>query len=227
MSQGLFEAQLNEVELILRRLRLLKERNRFPSYNNVAIDEFRRLDYASVWSKCYKEQLYDFVLVDFALIQFRYGAARTGVSFNYYETPFEALSYQDYLVNEIGFQPEELDEIGDSLRDDYEQALHDGDFKRAFTPVRYDYAPEDYTEGRHPAAHVHFGFGSNIRVCTVKLLRPLSFFLFVLRQHYPDQWVEFSNHADSAILVRQVREALDDVDEGFFQERDHWEMKLH
>lgn len=226
MAQGLFESQLNEVESILRQLGLLKERNRFPRYPDVALAEFRRLDYVAVWRKCYKEQLYDFMLVDFALIQFRYGAVGDGVNFAYYETPLESITYQDYLVNEIGFQPEELNEIGDDLRDEYEQALHDGDFKKAFTPLRYDHEPENYTEGRHPAAHVHFGFGNNIRVCTVKQLRPLSFFLFVLRQHYPDKWIEFTNQTRATTLVSQVRDSLDDVDSSFLRGRDLWEMML-
>jgi hypothetical protein len=137
------------------------------------------------------------------------------------------ITYQDFLINEIGFQPEELDEIGDSLRDDYEQALHDGGFKSAFTPLRYDYEPENYIEGRHPAAHVHFGFNNNIRVCTVKQLRPLSFCLFVLRQNYPGKWLEFLSHADTTTLVKQVRDALDDIGPDFLQERDHWELQLH
>lgn len=226
MPRGLFESQLNNVESILRQLELLKERNRFPRYHDLAMADFRRLDYIAVWRKCYREQLYDFMLTDFALIQFRYSNVGEMTNFAFYEAPLETITYPDYLVNEIGFQPQELDEIGDSFRDDYEQALHDGDFKKAFTPFRYDYDPENYTEGHHPAAHVHIGFNSNIRICTVKLLRPLSFLLFVLRQHYPDKWIDFTSRTRAITLVRQVRDALDDVDSGFLRERDHWEMML-
>lgn len=176
--------------------------------------------------KCYREKLYDFLLIDFSLIQFRYGPTSNAVSFAYLEAPVESIPYQDYLVNEIGFQDEELEEVGDLFRNDYELAMQDRQFKSTFTPIRYDYEPESYTQSRHPAAHVHFGFGNDIRVCTMKQLRPISFLFFVLRQCYPNSWLEFGSHSTTPTLVRQVRDALEDVAAEYLQERDHWEMIL-
>lgn len=226
MKSGLFEAQLNEIESILKGLELLKERNLFPQYPEFGMADFRGLEYTEVWRRCYRDQLYNFMLMDFALIQFRNNQLTNRVNFAFYETPFETITYQDFLVNEIGFPPDELDQIGDSFRDEYEQALNDGDFRRGFTPLRYDYAPEAYNEGRHPAAHIHFGFDNNIRVCTAKLLRPMSFLLLILRQYYPDKWVEFTNLSRAPTTVRQIRDALDDVDPSYLRGRDHWEMIL-
>lgn len=99
--------------------------------------------------------------------------------------------------------------------------------KESVTPIRYDYRPQHYEEGRHPASHVHFGHMNNIRLATERVLeRPLSFFLLVIRQYYPDDWVNLLQHAEAGNWCKNVRDDLGNVSTEYWRPLDQLEMIL-
>jgi len=138
---------------------------------------------------------------------------------------FRGLSY--LKMWEICFQDEMAEEYDEfKFKRDYENYLANPDIKENVTPLRYDYYPEHYVEGRHPASHFHFGNKNNVRVGTKKVLMPLSFVLFVIRQCYPEAWQKLSGMSDAEILCRNVRDSLEDVDKEFWNKLDQWELIL-
>ncbi len=60
MNQGLFCAQINEVEKILIRLELLKNRIQWPSYRSFQASFFKNKSYIDIWQLCIDNDLYDF-----------------------------------------------------------------------------------------------------------------------------------------------------------------------
>lgn len=226
IGEGQFRAQINETERLLKEYDLLKERNYFPDYSACEASRFRGKTYREVWEIYFGEQLYDFVLTDHALFQFRTDVDRSCLNYVYYEAPYDVPTYDDFLVEECGFSPEELPDIGDLFRSEYETSLATSGWKEAFTPLRYDYDPDSYVAGRHPASHIHIGHDNNIRIGTQKLLKPLSFVLFILRQQYPDAWICLLRSESNLDLLRNVRANLSDVDTSFHDDFDKWEMVL-
>jgi hypothetical protein len=223
MNPGMFQTQLSAAWRMITELNLDGDRIWHPDYSLVGASRFRHMNYVETWRTCVQEQLYDFQLVDNSLIQFRVlNFSPLSASFAYYECPYQCFSYRDFLVD-VGF---EYEEVRDDLRVDYEVYLTTCDLKETVTPLRYDFSPELYTPGLHPASHMHFGYASHIRVGTKKILRPMSFLLFVLRQYYPQKWQEFISTAQAMILCRNVREHLDDVENAYWQSADEWEMSL-
>jgi hypothetical protein len=75
-----------------------------------------------------------------------------------------------------------MKELEPELRKDYELYLGSDLAERSVTPLRYDYEPERYRCGVHPAAHVHFGLANEIRLCSKRIMNPVSFTLFVIRR---------------------------------------------
>lgn len=227
MNEGLFNAQINEIERVLKRLDILLERNYFPNYQQCGVSRFRNKSYKEIWEICYVERCYHFIIQDYSLLQFRADFHKPVFNYCYYESPHSIMTYSDYLIIELGVSEEEFEDIGDLFKNEYEIAIATSELKEVVTPVRYDYDPSLYVVARHPASHMHIGHNSNIRIGTRKLLRPLSFLEFVLRQYYPEKWIEFLNLDNDFALCRNVRENLSEIDSKFMNPLDTWEMILH
>jgi len=223
MNYGVFATQLNRAHVVLRRLGLIADRVIAPPYARYSASDFRNKPYLEIWRKCFDDRLFDFRLKDDSLLQFRATFSPLIVSYTYYECPFLPLvSLEDYLDQERAAKGDEVDDY-DLLR---EYDLLGPVLKPATTPARYDYAPHIYEEGVHPASHIHFGHGGHIRLGTKRILRPLSFLLFVIRQYYPDEWRSLIGRGDAGMICRNVSENLDLVAQAHIRPLDALEMYL-
>ncbi len=223
MNKGEFSAQVNRVEKLLVDLGLLNERISYPNYGNLTAAHFRALSYSDILRKCYSEKLFDFRLVDDSIIQFRGTSFRPlSVSYSYYECPYlPMLTLENYLQQQL-YLNQDADEY-DVIRD-YE--LIAPTKKETVTPVRYDFAPSTYIEGLHPASHIHIGHDNHLRVGTKKILKPLSFTLFIIRHYYPEKWQDFFHIRNAQEISRNVSINLEEVDTCYSLAHDMWEMRL-
>lgn len=222
MSYGKFAAHVNASLELFDSLDLLTEIAR-PTYSAYGAAFFRGRSYVDVWRICFQDRIFDAQLTDDSLIQFRFDHTVTSnLSYAYYDCPFKKqISFEEFVRQSLELQPG-ADEY--ELLSDYE--LLTIEQKDTVTPVRYDYSPNLYAQGRHPAAHMHFGNENNIRIATRKCLRPLSFSLFIIRQFYPDKWVQFLKMPEAELKCRNVSTGLDNIDPQYFQPHDFWEMHL-
>jgi hypothetical protein len=223
MTEGIFRTQINIAWDILKHLELDAERVPLPNYPKRAASIFRHLSYLETWRLCFRQQYYDFQLSDSSLLQFEVDSyAPLTLRYAYYECPYESLTYAEFLEAH-GFSRHD---VGDELTPDYEDYLSTCEMKETVTPIRYDYSPELYMEGIHPASHIHFGHRNNVRVATENILRPLSFLCLILRQCYPEAWRQLLTMQEAEIWSKNVRENLDGVDDNFWNPLDEWEMRL-
>lgn len=235
IGDGLFHTQLNTAEQILGELDLLEERQPSPN-KTLGASRFRGMTYRQVYEECVREYAYDFLLADQSLLLF----IKTGhnchdgsLSYSFLECPVKVMVYREFVGNEIGVNimdddfDYEVDAWGDELRADYEQYVNSRDTKSVVTPLRYDYKASDYRPGIHPASHVHFGHENEIRVGTQRVMKPLSFLLFVLRQRYPKAWDRLRGTEKMPVHARNVRNDLDVVDVAYWSDLDQHEIYLH
>lgn len=225
MNRGLFSTQRNICWDIIRSLELDRERIWYPMYEKYKPSNFRSITYLKVWETCLTNQIYDFQLIDNSLIQFRVDSFNPPkVGYSYYECPYQCLSYKEFIETEMGF---DIMIVGDGLMEEYGDYLSGCTLKDTVTPIRYDYDPDRYEEGKHPASHVHFGHQSNIRVGTRKLLvKPLSFLLFTIRQMYPNHWAILLQDNQAPIWCRNVRTNLANVHTDYWKPKDLFELVL-
>jgi hypothetical protein len=131
--------------------------------------------------------MYDFSISDGSFFQFRH--SKDALNFTYYECPYfvnENLS----LIRENYFGN---DYYSDAL-DIYEFFFDiNSESKSSATPIRYDFDHISYATGRHPVSHFHFGFENQMRLACDKILSPIPFLFFILRQRYPEYWISFMN----------------------------------
>jgi hypothetical protein len=233
IPRGRFNSQLATVETILKSLAVLEDRTMAPN-KGLGAAHFRGMTYRQVYEECVKEFAYDFRLVDQSLLLFIANGRNANdgsLSFSYYECPVEVMTYRDFVAMQLGVSADdaedELSDWGDEFRADYEQYVTSVESKRIVTPIRYDYSALAYREGVHPASHVHFGFANEIRVGTRRIMNPVAFVLFVLRQRYPRVWERVFTVRSGRTWCRNVRDNASEVDAAFWNDRDHLELALH
>lgn len=214
IAGGKFNAQINKAEVLLKKLDLFEERNKWVTYSATLPGTVRSLSYIDEFNLYSKERLFDIRLVDHAIFQFKtYADGKT--SYCYYQTPLELPTYKEYVADQIEDEPIDIEEVGDLFLEDYEQVIATARLRNGVTPIRYDYNSDLYEPGVHPAAHLHIGSGNEIRLYTRRLMLPLSFVLFVLRQMYPESWRCFLSLEGAPTLGRCVRDDLEQVDAKF------------
>lgn len=216
LGLGALRAQLNDCEALLSKTRLIDHRTYTPSYNTLSPAALRVKNYIDQYKALVAGSMYDFMLTDGSLIQYQLTGGRgEQYSMSFIDCPL--------LINSTDSQSgPDMHVAYDRLEDPLAQA----EAKGYFTPIRFDYSPSDYKPGQHPAAHLHFGHQSNVRVFATRLLTPLSFTLLVVRQCYPTAWTIAKGIREFHTWARQIRDALDRVPAEFFSAQDQWEHRL-
>lgn len=122
----------------------------------------------------------------------------------YYPNPYNFSEYQETLR-----EYEDLLINGDLSNEEYEQFLSEEFFTSDIPLIRYDYAPNQYCENYHPAAHLHIGFEAENRWPVKRVLSPYAFLLKILMIYYSKLWKEWGNNGDAANSLDELyREEL-------------------
>lgn len=222
---GKFQAQLNWCEKFLKHLDLFEERVYYPNVIESPLSVFREMSYEEIWKYCLSNQYYNFQLKDSSIIQFNI-LTENNFSYCYYSSPYKALSYKDFLIeNDIDFN-----EVGYDFADEYYLYLSQVPKRDNPLMIRYDYAPDDYNEGLHPASHLHIGYDSDIRIGFKCIMLPQTFFLSLIRQCYPNQWyalitLEPLYKYYESVLCKHIGE-LESVDGRYIKAKDSYEFYL-
>jgi hypothetical protein len=94
---------------------------------------------------------------------------------------------------------ETLEEIGALTHEDVSDLLEEMPYKGAVPPVRFEYAPEQYRELAHPAAHFHIGRDDANRWPSALALGPVAFVLLIAKMYYPTAWAKCSKFHDAPV----------------------------
>lgn len=224
MNRGSFRSQLDASWRILRTIKLDEHRNYHPNYPTNPANQFKNLSYIDIWKECIKNQYYDMQLNNNSFIQFIASSFNPLIlSYSFYECPYECLSFEDFTSQHFPDLMEQ--EVG--LRQIYEDYLTDCDLRESITPLRYDFYPEHYQEGLHPASHIHFGHSNNIRIATKKILKPVSFLLMIIRQYYPPYWIRLLDNTNASGWCNYIRQRLNEIDLQYWNNNDKREMHLN
>ncbi len=190
---GLYLAQVNAVKKILQMTDLYRDQNQYSKYSNFKLSNFKSMKSIEAYKKILNERFYDYELNDDSLLQYIY-YTDSNFSFCYISSPFSEETELDYRFT--------------------------GSYPLIEKPliIRYDYQPSNYKEFCHPCAHFHFNPGNQIRLGIRKILNPVSFILFILRQCYPKEWLSFIERNNDEKIFRNIRKNLDDIPNDTFND---------
>lgn len=192
MKSGTFKKSITQAESFVRSVGLLEEGQRFPKIPH----DFRRIcrttDYGSLWKLLYRERIYHFVFPNRSIVLF---SNSPGLSYCYYECPLQSPSFDEFYQSVLGENPEAGDK--DEFWEDYNEHLDTITSEKHVTPARYDYCPISYRPGAHPCSHIHIGASSNYRIGCERILTPLAFTKFIVRQCFPTVWEKYITTLDN------------------------------
>jgi hypothetical protein len=225
MNKGLFATQINTVWDILRALELAEYRNYYPNYSAITISKVKNLSYLDAWRLFYINKAFNFQLGACCLLQFRMLKKNKKLYLNYvyYECPYDIISYKEFIENEIRA---DYNQVKDIFINEYEDYVQSCDIKETVTPIRYDLNIDNFEEGVHPVSHVHIGHENDLRLGAVKIWKPLSFALFIIRQCHKEAWRELINMSKANIWSRNIRQNLDNSPNFFESEIDKRQVIL-
>jgi hypothetical protein len=220
---GKFRADLGRGFDLLKELDLGPYRNQFPITDQDTTDRLRNsTGYVETYNNYIDLQAYDILLEDGSILFFRHNLVdETLLSYGYLESPYSGLSYRQFVREYYGEQ------LHDDIRavqeyDDYRAQLP---LRSHVIPLRYDWSPSLYREGAHPAAHLHVGFETEMRLAVDALLTPVQFILLVVRHFYVTVWE--STACDHAEIIREALSISDvDIAPQYRQGRDLLELRL-
>lgn len=189
---------LNEVKSFLKSLDLLKSEN-LSRPRTLNPNKFSKkfweicIDTDTLYHEVYQLAMengdYDFILIDDSILQFscdnyNYHTNIGRIRYAYYQNPRIYPTYDEFLITN-GLIPVEC---GDMFYEDYNQYIFEADLSKKITTVRYDYNYKDYNPPYHPISHLHIGHNNDVRIAIKRVLFPIKFTSFVVRNVYINKW---------------------------------------
>lgn len=231
MKEGKVATSYNEAVVFFNKIDLLKNENltrkfnlKFSKFSSQFVQVFQKEDYILTYKTAMEQKDYDFVLKDDSFFQFTYSNDKyRNLRFAYYENPYNYYSYSDFLNFELELSYEEC---GDIFLADYEQYVSEAKMKNTVIPFRYDFDGDvkKYKELIHTGSHIHIGHNNEIRFPTKKLLTPLGFSIFVLRNKYPLEYENALKDVDLRCKILKEKESFKECDDVLFNDNDETQL---
>lgn len=223
LGDGSFRTQLQSCNRLLRDLNLVAYFNQYPASGPKVVEKLRK---AETYEELYRQYLAlnaaNMILNDGAILFFlRTPNQRTKLSYGYLECPYLVPTYAEFQAEFLGVsRPDSLEDW-----EDYEVVRSQSPRRSHVTPLRFDWSPTLYREGAHPAAHLHVGHQTDVRLAVDVIMEPIHFILMVLRQYYLSAW---EDHGSSRDEVRSAAGKLSgcEVESTYVKGRDLLELRL-
>ncbi|MFT4302240.1 MAG: DUF2290 domain-containing protein [Desulfovibrio sp.] len=213
MQNKVFLQQLTKCFLILNKLELVETYSLVPPKIKEPGALFRQFSYKQIWEYIYKSNAANFVLFDQSLLLLECPQFNGKYSLAYYDNPYSFITEEEFR---------EL--FPEATNEQYRQYLKDEvELNKLVTPIRYDYDPTAYSNGIHPAAHLHIGHKNQIRIGCQHKITPLFFLSFIIRQCYPAKWRELF---DQNFYGTNIKSDIKKIDNIHFNNEDEIELYL-
>ena len=152
--------------------------------------DFRKiaLSIKSLYSDVYEAGLahshYNILLFDLAFFQFSW-AGDGEVRYAYYPNPFISGNKEA----QVKLQNWREAQVAEILSEEDVSALIAALTTSGTVPlVRYENSPSQYRLFRHPCSHLHIGLHSENRWPLSRVLTPLAFSMWIVKQYYSESW---------------------------------------
>lgn len=89
-------------------------------------------------------------------------------------------------------------------------------FSENYVSIRYDYDVSEYKEVIHPISHFHIGNDNNLRIPIDKIMEPLEFGIFIIRNIYVNEWKSILEDEKTKDVCIKSKEKLEKIEKEFF-----------
>lgn len=176
--------------------------------------------YRETYESAIKNFDYDIMLNDDSFFYFTCDSNKNR-RYVFIQSPYQYRTFYDFLCDmfescDIPKTNEGINELRESLANEYEQWLSELGLNELAVYLRYDIDRTDYTPNIHSYTHLHIGMGTDIRIPCSIYLSPLSFSLIVLKHVYKDTW-------EVALRNEDIRNHIYAIPKGLQISQDLWQ----
>lgn len=192
MTEGKFFSSINQSVNLLKKFNLLKSRG--SKGNGNYSEEFLKIsknnNVVQTYQCAIQNKDYDLLLIDDSIIQFQ--KVNDDLRYAFIQNPFNYVSKEEYIS--IVYSQEELTEYSElSLEElindnEYEQFLNEQSLNSISNYFRYDYSTKGYQPLIHSCSHLHIGQNENVRIPISKIITPLKFTKFCIKNTFFNKW---------------------------------------
>lgn len=137
---------------------------------------------------------YEVLLKDDSIFQFAFGEE---IRYAFIQNPQFFVSKEDFLTEIYSpdelliFSDDEIEELIESIDElEYQQFVNEQELNANSIFLRYDSGSKGYKPLKHSYSHIHIGLNDHLRIPISKILTPLKFVLFSVRNTYFNEWKE-------------------------------------
>lgn len=160
-------------------------------------EELRKLasspaTYDAIYMKCLEKAYFNMSLSDFSFFQYGW-SAENEVRYAFYPNPFLAGELRHSQIRAY----RELVDADLMSQEDYLSLLRGKESPDIRMPlIRYENSPEQRRGLPHPCSHLHIGHHGDNRWPLSRVLTPLAFTMWVVKQYYGERWRVFADEGD-------------------------------
>ena len=90
------------------------------------------------------------------------------------------------------FKQDDIELLISSIdENEYEQFRNEQDLDLHSHIIRYDFSDKGYSPLVHSCSHIHIGLNENLRIPCSRVLTPLNFVIFCIKNTYYENWKNF------------------------------------
>lgn len=233
MRIGKFNTSITDSIDLLKKFNLYKSTG--PKGTGVYSQEFMKLskgnDVVTIYECAIKNKDYDILLKDDSIIQFQ--KKDTDLRYAYIQNPYHFVSKQDYLtsiftLDDLELYSDQLTNIDELIdEEEYEQFLNEQKLNSISNYFRYDCSPAGYDPLIHSYSHFHIGMNSNVRIPTSKIITPLKFTIFCVRNTYFEDWKkQFKSNPNFKDDILRIKKECGDLDKTMWSNHESNDLYL-
>ncbi|WPV70570.1 DUF2290 domain-containing protein [Chitinophaga sp. LS1] len=232
ITEGKFLTSINEAISLLKQVDLYKTigPKNVGNHSQASKKVAQKSKHTEIYNVAIAEMDYDILLNDDSLFQF--SRTSNSLRYSFIQNPRIYISKQEYVIDLLGIDEiseissDELEQmIVDINEEEYEQYLDEQEINIQANIFRYDLDEKGYAPLIHSFSHIHMGLNEDCRLTCSKILTPLKFVLFSIKNSYFSHWKEaFQKVPNFDIMIAQSKVKLDPLPTKFWQQRDQSEL---
>lgn len=233
MNQSQFNISLGQAIKLTKRFNLFKSIGVKPvgGHSSIIKKVSKRHRHTDIYKVAIDNFDYEILLNDDSIFQF---SLDKDVRYAFIQNPNNFVTKEDYL-SEI-FSPDELMSFSDielgNLLDtidekDYQQYLNEQELNISANYIRYDAGELGYKPLVHSFSHLHIGMNEHLRIPCSRVLTPLKFVIFCLKNTYYKIWKDFIYfNSDFENEILQYKSLCNNVNPSFWKKNEESELFL-
>jgi hypothetical protein len=233
MNQAAFGISISESISLLSEVNLFKAKGIKPTgiHSEEFIQATRSNRHTELHKIATKNHDYEILLKDDSIFQFTWNENKLRYAF--IQNPTTYVSKDEFLAKI--YTPEDLLQLSDEDYIDLIENINDWEYEQFFIEqslnlesniIRYDLDSKGYLPLIHPYSHLHIGVNQNLRIPCSKILTPLKFVIFAIKNTYYDQWKDAFRTENFSQKVRDSKATCINVPPQYWQAEERFELFL-